>query len=301
MNLLKKIYLLVITIICFTFQQVYALSYVYIQGDKQTPFYVKFEEEMMPRYGKNYCIISELAPGPINIEVLFQQNVFPPQKFVINVPENGFRGFLLMKKGGSFSLYDIHRQFYIQAGNTPEDDHIPVNDPSTSFVPTNAPTPAEPVAKPKKAPVFAKTKPAEAKPADDGPHFIDNIELNNERVVQTAPIAEAAGTSKPAVVPGIINSDCPNPLNSDLFDAIYKRNIDKPEKSRLKYLLSRIDQCYNTTQVRLLVKTLPNDPEKYTFLKKVYPRVTDQGAFPLLENVLSTEEWKEYFRLIIPQ
>lgn len=300
MNLLKKTYLLLIAVLCLTVQQVHALSYVYIQGDKQTPFYVKFEDEMMPRYGKNYCIISELAPGPINIEVLFQQNVFPPQKFVVNVPENGFRGFLLMKKGGSFSLYDIHRQFYIQAGNTPEDDHIPVNDPSTTFVPTNAPVPAEPVAKPKKAPVFAKTKPAETKPVDDGPHFIDNIELNNERVVQNTVTTEAAGTNRP-VVPGIINSDCPNPLNSDLFDAIYKRNIDKPEKSRLKYLLSRIDQCYNTTQVRLLVKTLPNDPERYTFLKKVYPRVTDQGAFPLLENVLSTDEWKEYFRLIIPQ
>ena len=58
-------------------------SYVYIQGDKQTPFYVKMEGEMLPRYGKDYSIISELAPGPINIEILFQQNKYPAEKFVI--------------------------------------------------------------------------------------------------------------------------------------------------------------------------------------------------------------------------
>lgn len=64
-------------------------SYVYIQGDKQTPFYVKFEDEMMPRYGKNYCIISQLAPGPVKVQILFQQNIYPAQTFTIQVPENG--------------------------------------------------------------------------------------------------------------------------------------------------------------------------------------------------------------------
>src|ERR1039457_5924954 len=79
-------------------------SYVYIQGDKVTPFYVKMEGVMMPRYGKNYCILSELMPGPIHIEILFQQNIFPHQKFTIQVPENGYRGFLLNKQEHGFVL-----------------------------------------------------------------------------------------------------------------------------------------------------------------------------------------------------
>ncbi len=53
---------------------------------------------MLPRYGKNYCIISELATGTIHIEILFQQRVLPPQKFTLQVPENGYRGFLLNKQ-----------------------------------------------------------------------------------------------------------------------------------------------------------------------------------------------------------
>ena len=84
-------------------------SYIYIQGDKGTPFYVKMEGKMLPRYGKNYCIIPELNPGPIHIEILFQQNAMPSRKFTIEVPENGYRGFLLTAKDGSYELYDLQK------------------------------------------------------------------------------------------------------------------------------------------------------------------------------------------------
>lgn len=88
-------------------------SYVYIQGDKETPFYVKLDGKMMPRYGKDYCILSELSGGTIHIEVLFQQHAFPPQKFTVKVPEAGYRGFLLNKQGSSFALYDLQQKKYL--------------------------------------------------------------------------------------------------------------------------------------------------------------------------------------------
>lgn len=160
-------------------------SYVYIQGDKQTPFYVKFEDEMLPRYGKNYYIIPELAPGPMSIQVLFQQNQYPPQKFVVQVPENGFRGFLLTRKSEQFFLYDIHQNFYLPAGNKAEDDHAPViaeTSVTTVQEPTPPPVPEKPVA-------VTKNKPAkQAKPAartgtktGEGPQFLGNIELGNRQ------------------------------------------------------------------------------------------------------------------------
>ncbi len=301
MKALRKPAILLTLLLSLAITKVYALGYVYIQGDKQTPFYVKFEGEMMERYGKNYSIISDLAPGPINIEVLFQQNVFPAQKFVVNVPENGFRGFLLMKKGDNFSLYDIHRQTYVQAGNTANDDIIAANDASTTTYTQPTEKAPELVAETiEQQPAVSNTQVAENNPVtttpvtNSGPKFIENIELNNERTIQNAPTINT--------VPGdaMRNSDCPTPINSELFDAIYKRSAEKSESTRLKYLLSRMDKCYSTLQVRLLANTLPNDPERYTFLKRVYSRVTDQSAFPALENLLTAEEWKEYFRLIIP-
>lgn len=92
-------------------------SYIYIQGDKETPFYVKLEGKMMPRYGKNYYILSELSAGVAHIEILFQQHTFPSQQFTINVPANGYRGLMLVKKESGFVLYDLMQKKYLGAGS----------------------------------------------------------------------------------------------------------------------------------------------------------------------------------------
>ena len=109
----KVIFILVCSILSVKNVAAQPFSYIYIQGDKTTPFYVKMEGKMQPRYGKNHSIISELPPGKINIEILFQQNAFPSEKFTLDVPENGARGFLLNKQGGVFALYDLQQKNYI--------------------------------------------------------------------------------------------------------------------------------------------------------------------------------------------
>ncbi len=256
-------------------------SYVYIQGDKQTPFYVKLEEDMLPRYGKNYCIIPELAPGIIHIQVLFQQNLYPAQNYTIVVPENGTRGFLLMKKNDEYSLYDIQQQFYLLPGNKAEDDHAPEN--TNSYIGTVGPA----------SEATVQTTKTTTNTTTTNPDFLD-IELKNNRTAQdnsTIPVGNVAIRNK---------SNCTKAVDREVFDAIYKKASDKREDSRLKYLMNKIDEnCFNTTQVTTLTKILPNDPERYTFLKQVYPKTTDQYQFPALEALLSTEEWKGYFKLII--
>ena len=90
------------------------LSYIYIQGDKKIPFYVLLEGKMTSRYGKNYTIIPELRGGRYNIDVIFQQRVVPSRRFVIDVPENGYRGFLLDKVNDTYELYDLQTKTYLK-------------------------------------------------------------------------------------------------------------------------------------------------------------------------------------------
>jgi len=293
-------------------------SYVYIQGDKQTPFYVKFEDEMMPRYGKNYCIISQLAPGPIKVQILFQQNIYPPQTFTIQVPENGFRGFLLTKKNDAFSLYDLQEQSYLPAGNSIEDDKVQVIITTKEYEPVHPqPEPQQKVTNiaqlkavekeetqvpENTAPVTTTitnpvgTEPVVAKKEVNGPEFVD-FEIDNN---QKNPTVRTNDQYKGQVA--VPNSDCPKAIDLDLFEAIQKKANDKSDKNRLKYLLEKTEgNCFTTNQARILTRTLKNDPERYTFLKKVYSRVTDQTKFPALESLLTTQEWKGYFRLILPQ
>lgn len=369
-------HLLLILSLIFTIMSANAqtYSYVYIQGDKQTPFYVKLEGDMLPRYGKNYCIIPRLEAGVINIDILFQQNAYPAQHFVINVPENGSRGFYLTQKNGSFSLFDLQQQFYLPAGNTAADDRLPATptaiaavSPETGNAATAAKEPetmtvekkpgkketAPKVKTVKTKPVHTVTPPvAAAQPADNGqPNFLGDIELDREKSLKpvtpdtaeqrleqeaqrkadslvqamknepqpavtptpaaqepTANSAEnqapAANTTVPAPVsdtlPAVVNSDCPRPLADELLETIYKKTMQQnDEEARLGYLLDQMGNCYTSTQARILAKTMDTDAARYTFLKKIYSRITDQEHFASLAGLLSTEEWRGYFNGIL--
>jgi hypothetical protein len=331
-----------------------SFSYVYIQGDRQTPFYVKLEGEMLPRYSKNYYIIPQLAPGPIHLQILFQQNEFPVQNFTVQVPENGFRGFLLTRKGNDFALYDIHQRFYLAPGDAGE-DHLPeMVTPAVRPVASRpATTKKTPVAA-KKTPVKTATKPAEPKvpeTGDDQPAFIGDIELSNEHSGsgqrdnvpdyndEPAKISKQPETnnntkeqeayniqSEPAVEeqldnappkeekqpesepvlntsrsgPAIINSDCPDPIGEASFDDLFNKVQQKDrDDKKIGLLLSKTkNTCFSCHQVFLLARQMEAESLRYTFLKKVYPRITDQHNFPLLEELFKTLEWKSYFKLI---
>jgi hypothetical protein len=299
-------------------------SYVYIQGDKQTPFYVKLEDEMLPRYSKNYCIIPELEAGPIHIQILFQQNEFPPVSFTVLVPEAGNRGFLLTRKEDNFALYDIQQKFYLYPGTSGE-DHLP----ELVTMNTEKTRAAKTIEKEEEAPQPKAAQKREvaslARKQDDDPPFMENVELTNEHTIQPPP---PAVTDEPVVIEEqevaeeepepdyrkteaqinlsaniapIANTLCPEALDDTEFDKIYTSSMEKKgDEKRISYLMRKAeDNCFSTRQVYFLARQLNAESMRYSFLKKVYPRVTDQQNFRLLENNLfKTLEWKSYFHLI---
>lgn len=178
-------------------------SYIYIEGDKQTPFYVKMEGQMQPRLGKNYCIIPNLAAGVTYLEILFQQNAYPPQKFAVNIPEGGSRGFVLQKVNDrQFALYDMQQGNYIVSGNKPEDDHVPdlTQQSPQAATGSNPDVAATPVTGDDALPAFEKktkkpkSKPAKEQPAKEGAkdndRFIGDMELNTDNAGKAEPLPD---------------------------------------------------------------------------------------------------------------
>ncbi len=289
------------------------LAYLYIQGDKQTPFYVKLEDAMQPRYGKNYCIIPQLAPGPAHIEILFQQNAFPPQQFTVMIPDGGSRGFLLVKETEGFSLYDLRQGFYLRAGNKEEDDRQPTG--SAVIAGIQPPPIVDTVLrvraqnnsvgkpfKPRKGklPEVPKTTASTSLPEEkEGPAFIPNLELP-----KTDKPGQESNTPKTVTqtesVPVIANSDCPKAISTEDFGKIFNAmSAVSGDEDRLGYIIGRMDVCYESWQARALAQMLSTESARYTLLKKTYPHITDQGAFPLLDDLFSNEIWKaEFARLV---
>lgn len=281
-------------------------SYVYIQGDQKTPFYVKFEGEMLPRYGKNYCIISELAPGPVNLEILFQQHAYPPATFRILVPENGFRGFLLTQTDTGFSLYDIHQQFYLPSGNSLEEDQEPQPpSPRPSTPESLYPAPGSRTSGtgiealktsleslwskageiPRKVAPRPESEPPPPPSRSQDLEFLDYLELR--------------GPGNTEDLPPIPNSDCPQPLSNQKFETLYRNTSQRPVAQRMKYLFDQSRICLSTNQAKQLALSLSTEAEKFTFLKRIYPRITDQHRFAELDSLFDDPEWKLHFHQLI--
>jgi len=90
-------------------------------------------------------------------------------------------------------------------------------------------------------------------------------------------------------------------LNQGDFDKLYHNTMDKKDdEKRVMYLMKKAeDNCFSTRQAYFLARQLGAESMRYSFLKKVYPRITDQQNFHLLEEPLfKTLEWQSYFRLI---
>lgn len=302
--------------------QAQGFSYIYIQGDKKTPIYTRVEGVMMPRYGKNYALLSRLAPGPLAVEVLFQQNEFPPLTFNIMVPESGKRAFVLNNKAGEFSLYDVEQNFYLKANNDISEDHLPtvlnntqLSQPVAVMPDAEAPVKEEPtitapvkeVVAPEEVPeIPVATQPVPAVPetpavkdtpvvAEAGkPKFIADITFNNDP--GTGTVAAGSGGSSEAAV--VINSDCKGPMAVPAFLKLKNNISGKPgEDERLGILKTAIRQnCFSTEQAELLVRNLETDLAKLSALKDLYPKITNQSDFVKLESMLSEEDSKSYFR-----
>ncbi len=337
MSRTRSIILLVLLLAGFS-AQAQRFSYVYIQGDKQTPFYVKLNGDMQPRYGKNYCILPQLEAGTIKLDILFQQNLYPAQQFTIRVPENGNRAFMITRRDQQFSLYDLQQHFYLQAGNTETDDHLPELVASQGGQPvakTASPedTAEEPVAEtphssPKEQiqPVsYRRTKrkktvdeqpqhtPDEQQvtttkaPAESQPAFLDNVKLNNDHELTEGTVTTTQKSVSEATDTAILtqkkpldatfrNSDCPQPLPDADFERIYKSMMQQQtDEDRVGYLNGQLDKCYQAWQARTLGTMLNEDAARFTFLKNIYPHITDQQAFPLLDDMLRSDVWRAQF------
>lgn len=291
-------------------------SYLYIQGDKKTPIYTKVEGVMMPRHGKNYALISRLAPGPLNVEILFQQNEYPPVQFNIMIPENGKRAFILDKKEGEFTLFDIQQNFYLKANNDINDDHLPTVIMSASAAPDPAlvnstTTEEKPDVKQELTPVTEEkpvtaTDAMEAKPAEDStkPKFIENITFDNDpnsTATSTTEQTMESGTTENPTTTTITNSDCSGNITAINFQKMMNSiNAKKTEDERLGIILeSTKKNCFSTSQSKLLLQKLDSDIAKLGASKKLYPKVTDQINFAELENLFSEDDWKESFRTLL--
>lgn len=278
-------------------------SYVYLQGDKQTPIYVKLEGEMLPRYGQNYALISRLAPGAINVEVLFQQNKFPSQKFTILVPEDGQRSLLLTKQQEGWALYDLVQKFYIPAGNIASEDRYNAPDRHAEKEPETQP--AITAATPEAVPDPVATIPT---PVDNTPVFIPDVELSrggNKKAGVKKETTRKPQNQTPAPATSArdnaASAACSTPMSIEEFSTFYGQVLTKNGlEERLTFLMDS-ETCPTPYQARIIARSLAGDAPRIRYLGRVVRRSPHPKSFQPLSNVFEDSANAEAFRKLISQ
>ena len=88
-------------------------GYLYLQGDKELPFYAMLDGKMCERYGLNHVTVSGISGGNHELVVSFRRNEMPPEKFSVEMLAGYHRAFLLVLKDRIYKLYDLEAKTYI--------------------------------------------------------------------------------------------------------------------------------------------------------------------------------------------
>lgn len=96
-----------------------ASYFVYIQHEKQQPFYVKLEGKMLSSSVKGYVILPKLPQGKIPVTIGFPKSEAPEQSYVLRLTGQRDYGFLLKNTGDKeYALYDLQTFATLKNGGT---------------------------------------------------------------------------------------------------------------------------------------------------------------------------------------
>lgn len=293
-----------------------ANSYIYIQGDKKTSIYVKVEGQMMPRLGLHYNIIPNLGAGDTRIEILFQENKYPPHYFVIRVPDNGARGFILTPVNDKqFALYDLQSKMYIPNGNKQDDAYVVAVMPSDSyFTKPKSETPKQEIINQTEGPIISDKFEEAEKPAS---RFLDEVDLDVKRTTNK-PKKSTKNSTKTLNNQGIVKSEEPSqPIEKTVtapvkcYVAIPTHNFEdfagklyafNDDESKLKYLRKNASKhCFDTQQAGILAGLVNGQSSRFETLQILFPKIVDPDNYYKLEALFSTDFMKDKFNSMIAQ
>lgn len=106
-----------------------ASYFVYIQHEKQQPFYVKVDGKLLSSSVKGYVILPRLQAGKVPVTIGFPKSEAPEQQYVIRLAGKRDYGFLLKNTGEkNYALYDLQTFATLKAagGGPVEEEAEPV-------------------------------------------------------------------------------------------------------------------------------------------------------------------------------
>lgn len=185
-----------------------ASYFVYIQHEKQQPFYVKLNGKLLSSSTRGYVILPRLQAGKVPVTIGFPKNEAPEQHYVIRLTGKRDYGFLLKGNGDKdYALYDLQTFASLKSagGSAAAEEEAPEETQSVTVARITSDT-ATPEQKAMMDNVQADVEAALNKSADSGPRKKSSFAEALDKVViddrpENMPLEAPKPKAKPAAPP----------------------------------------------------------------------------------------------------
>lgn len=301
---MKKSFLLFCVVLCTLIAQAQQ-AYIYLEPIKGIPCKVILNQKEVTFMTKNYFLVTLDKEGEQNLEIVFGNNTYPKQTFIVDATQGGAYGYKLAKTGeDKFYLLDlvnngkiIETNTSVNIGLTTEDNIVHLYDPSeTTTV----------ISEDKRKPKNRKQKQTEKE--------MNALQSELSTAKKEYGIVEVIRSNTNDTEPTRSNTTTPENINTKTKESVVSRCSNFSSETEVNTFVEKLDQknddesklilvkkrsftgCLKSSQVYAISQSFNTQYGRFSAVKFLKTQMDETESLIILEPLFKTESYKSKLR-----
>lgn len=301
---MKKSFLLFCVVLCTLIAQAQQ-AYIYLEPIKGIPCKVILNQKEVTFMTKNYFLVTLDKEGEQNLEIVFGNNTYPKQTFVVDATQGGAYGYKLAKTGeDKFYLLDlvnngkiIETNTSVNIGLTTEDNIVHLYDPSVTTTV---------ISEDKRKPKNRKQKQTEKE--------MNALQSELSTAKKEYGIVEVIRSNTNDTEPTRSNTTTPENINTKTKESVVSRCSNFSSETDVNTFVEKLDQknddesklilvkkrsftgCLKSSQVYTIAQSFNTQYGRFSAVKFLKTQMDETESLIILEPLFKTESYKSKLR-----
>lgn len=301
---MKKSFLLFCVVLCTLIAQAQQ-AYIYLEPIKGIPCKVILNQKEVTFMTKNYFLVTLDKEGEQNLEIVFGNNTYPKQTFIVDATQGGAYGYKLAKTGeDKFYLLDlvnngkiIETNTSVNIGLTTEDNIVHLYDPSVTTTV---------ISEDKRKPKNRKQKQTEKE--------MNALQSELSTAKKEYGIVEVIRSNTNDTEPTRSNTTTPENINTKTKESVVSRCSNFSSETEVNTFVEKLDQknddesklilvkkrsftgCLKSSQVYAIAQSFNTQYGRFSAVKFLKTQMDETESLIILEPLFKTESYKSKLR-----
>jgi hypothetical protein len=303
---MKKSFLLFCVVLCTLIAQAQQ-AYIYLEPIKGIPCKVILNQKELTFMTKNYFLVTLEKEGEQNFEIIFGNNTYPKQSFVVDATQGGAYGYKLAKTAeDKFYLLDlvnngkiIETNTSVNIGLTTEDNIVHLFNPTAN---ASVIVPDDDKRKPKNRKQKQTAKEMNA------------LQSELSTAKKEYGIVEVISSNTNDTEPKRINTTTPESINTKAKESVVSRCSTFSTETEVNTFVEKLDQknddesklilvkkrsftgCLKSSQVYAIAQSFNTQYGRFSAVKFLKTQMDETESLIVLEPLFKTESYKSKLR-----